>query len=447
MVSLFIVSSAICSQSAAQNSIDFDRACKLVLEQYPKIASARTEVESSIAKIREKKGAFDPIVSAQSEWLRFNSDGKAASSQVFGATIEATLDSGLSIATGTRFGFGKVKSPATTTGDGGETFVQLKIPLLRNWLVNEKSVQFRQAQIGLDLAQQTLRTVELDSLRAMSGAYWDWVAAQEKLRLAQSLLQLGAERAKAISERVTAGDLPAVDQIEAETEVKRREAALLKSRRDLEKAAIKLDVYLGGQASAVIPAEASRLKDEMDFPDLSASDLQRPELDAVDTLTRLLQQGLAQAKNETKPNFDVVVGSGIDAGARSIGQTSKVGVIYSIPIGQNVARGRVSDLEQKLAKLTAERELLKRQIESEILDAQSAIKAAKERASVSLGEVSLSKELENAEKVRFEIGEGTLFLINQRERSTFEAEQRLVDILAELAAARQSLKFAQGRVQ
>ncbi|MFX5701396.1 hypothetical protein ABTE07_21285, partial [Acinetobacter baumannii] len=59
------------------------------------------------------------------------------------------------------------------------------------------------------------------------------------------LLRLATVRAAAVGDRFKAGDVPEVDHVEAQTEVKRREGGLAKAQRDLEKAAIKLSLYIG----------------------------------------------------------------------------------------------------------------------------------------------------------------------------------------------------------
>jgi outer membrane protein TolC len=47
---------------------------------------------------------------------------------------------------------------------------------------------------------------------------------------------------------------------------------------------------------------------------------------------------------------------------------------------------------------------------------------------VALREVNLARELERGERQKFDLGDSTIFLVNQRERATAEAEIKLVEI-------------------
>ena len=62
----------------------------------------------------------------------------------------------------------------------------------------------------------------------------------------------------------------------------------------------------------------------------------------------------------------------------------------------------------------------------EVRDAASAVNAAFQRVQVIRDEVEVSRELEEAERTRFELGEGTLFILNLREIQTGEAAIREV---------------------
>jgi outer membrane protein TolC len=66
------------------------------------------------------------------------------------------------------------------------------------------------------------------------------------------------------------------------------------------------------------------------------------------------------------------------------------------------------------------------QIEAEVRDAASAVRAAHERVLLIAEEVKVARELEEAERARFDLGDGTLFLVNLRELATADAAIREV---------------------
>jgi outer membrane protein TolC len=172
----------------------------------------------------------------------------------------------------------------------------------------------------------------------------------------------------------------------------------------------------------------------------------RPEVKALKPLRASLDAQLKLARNDRKPSLDLTLSPGYDTGDGAIGSTAKLGVVYSAPLRQNTADGRIAETEAKLRKFDADTQLLVQTIRNEVDDAVSAVRTSAERVKVAEEELALAKRLEQAERDRFEIGEGTLFLLNQRERGTAEAAVRWIDVLAEHQQALVALRAAAGEL-
>ena len=67
---------------------------------------------------------------------------------------------------------------------------------------------------------------------------------------------------------------------------------------------------------------------------------------------------------------------------------------------------------------------LRDQVVAEVEDAASALRAAYQRLQVARDEVRVSRRLEDAERTRFQIGDGTLFQLNLRELAAIESMLR-----------------------
>ncbi|MFM7188076.1 MAG: TolC family protein [Armatimonadota bacterium] len=228
--------------------------------------------------------------------------------------------------------------------------------------------------------------------------------------------------------------------------MRRREAALNKADRDIQKAAIMLAGYLWQDDGTPLPPPTmEQLPSEMPVPAfLEVARLQssregalakRPEILAI--AVQLMTVGLDErlALNDSRPDLSVVLQPGQDMGRLGIGETLKAGINFSVPVGRWDASGRRDAARAKTVKLTQDRELTKRQVLLEVDDAWSAINAAVERFQATDAEVSLAKQLEEGERKRFAAGDSTLFLVNQRERATAEALGRLIDIQLEYQQA------------
>ncbi|MFN7621620.1 MAG: TolC family protein, partial [Acidobacteriota bacterium] len=104
---------------------------------------------------------------------------------------------------------------------------------------------------------------------------------------------------------------------------------------------------------------------------------------------------------------------------------------FSVPLRQRTADGRIAQARLKLEKLALDVANERQRITTEVLDAISAINTATTRYLAALAEVNLARQLEEGERARFDLGDSTLFLVNQRERATAEARVKLIEIQAE----------------
>jgi outer membrane protein TolC len=416
---------------------------------FPKLIGADAERRLAAAKRREKSGAFDVTTAIGSDFLRYNSAstrGKEYTATVSAATVEMTLRSGVKLIAGRDFNSGVVKSPLSSTGSGGTFFAGAKVPLLRGLGVNEKAIGERQAILGIPLSDRNYDTVRLSALVSAATAYWDWAAAGQKRRVAADLLRLAELRATQMRRENELGAQPNIAVTEADQEVQRRRGALIKADRDLQKTAYKLGVYLwesDGSPGAVPSPE--RVPEGMPVPTpLPAADTDaareravavRPEIGAVAIQQEITRLEAALAENDAKPDLSLTLQPGQDLGRLGIGETMKAGIAFSVPLNRWEATGRRDGARAKLAKLTQEQELLKRQAALEVEDAASAVNTTEERYRAAVQEVDLAVRLEEGERTRFRAGDSTLFLVNQRERATAEARSRLIDVMAEYQQA------------
>ncbi len=432
-----------------RQTLTFSGVMNRVQSAYPKVRGIAQERQAAAGKIREKQGAFDTTVSLGLEYLSYNSAssrGKNAEASITTATVEMAMRSGAKLIVGRDANSGLVKSPISSTGSDGTIYAGIKLPLLRGAGVNEKSIAELQAKLGLPLAEAAITQVVVASKAAAGSAYWEWVAAGNKRKVATDLLALASLRAKQIAREVELEAQPRIAITEAEQEVRRREAALNKAERDIQKAAIKLASYLWqDDGTPLPPPDNEQLPSEMPlpaFPDaarLQASRegalAKRPEILAIALQLTNVALDERLANNDSRPDLSVVLQPGQDMGRLGIGDTLKAGINFSVPVGRWDATGRRDTARAKTIKLTQDRELVKRQVLLEVDDAWSAINASVERYLATDAEVTLAKRLEDGERKRFAEGDSTLFLVNQRERATAEALGRLIDIQLEYQQA------------
>lgn len=422
---------------------------------HPKIEGATAEIEAARGKVREKRGAFDPVLSFSSDSIRYNPSsarGKEYTTFMTETSVEVLTRDGIKFFLTHQLSAGQVKSPATSTGNLGNVVAGAKIPILRDNRVNQKTIEEKQARVGEPIAEANRLLAKVDTLRAASLSYWEWLGAGERLKIQNQLLEIASTRYEQIRKIAAQGLRPKIDVTEALSQLDSRQTSRTKAERDLQKAAFKLNEYLWNPDGTAKDAPTSDSLVQLEIPSepesggldalITTAYERRPELQALNLARQVVQYDLALAQNARRPDLDLVVGPGQDFGAGGIGTTWKAGIFFSFPLYWNAAEGSQANFRAKLAKLNQEEKLLKLRIKNEVQDAKNALLLAHQRYRQGVEMVQSLKKVEDGERIKFDQGISTLFLLNQRETATAEAAARVVDFLVEYYQAQAALSAA-----
>jgi outer membrane protein TolC len=448
------------SEQTLVGGLTYQRFLGQVRAHHPKLYSADLDRRIAGAKLLEKQGAFDPGISLETDYLRYNDfskRGKVSNAFDNDLAVSWLSRSGARFAAGGRYNTGDVKPPLYPTGKIGEYFMSVRMPLLRGFRINDKVAMEMQAEVGIPLADALFYQARLSTLLQASYGYWNWVYAHRKVGISENLLSLANIRYQAIRDRVKEGDLPPIDEIEAGQEVQRRKSLFIKSQREYERQLFNLSRYLWGPGGQpVSPPEKSAIPEVLPTPDRLEEDTwmearkqaleTRPELKALNLQKEMVEVDLRYARNLKLPVLDLFATPGYDTGEKSIGPTIRTGIVLTVPLRQRTANGLIAAAEFKAQKLDLEQRLILQQVLLEVDDAVSAINAAYQQYLASNKEYELAKELEKGERDRFELGDSTLFLVNQRERSSAEAAMRVLDLEVEYHQSIANFKAVSGQL-
>ena len=447
-------------ESLMATPLTLDTVLNLVELNHPKLKAAAYMQKIATAKRIEKQGAFDPAVRSNNYYQEYNSPTKVGTAKdTFqnDVSLDFLTRSGIKVSAGGIYNQGAIKSPASATGDTGEYYVGFKIPILRDFLINEKSAAEKQAFIGEDIAFVNYQQTRLFTLLNAATSYWDWVANARKLDVAKTLLNVANSRSELTQARVQLGDIPAIDSVEAQQEVQRRQGLLAKAERDFQKATLKLALYLWSDphTPAEKPSIANTPKIWLDPTGIDSNSLNeiyntawmnRPELKNIALEKRITQIDKKLAANQKLPALNLSIAPSYDTGNLGVGPTGKVAIETIIPLRTRTASGQLEAARFKLEKLTVDEKLTVQQIRLEVDDALSAIQTSYDRYQAALDELNSAQKMETGERQKYTLGDSTLFLLNQRERATAEAEIKLIEAKMDYEISQAALKASTGQL-
>lgn len=439
--------------------LGLDEVLAAVDSAFPKLLAAERERAVARGKLLEKQGAFDPVLEMKREDQEFfDANDKFKEKEKLSFAVDVPTRSGA------KWSLGGRSSESWLGGKGPKErdtlLVGVKLPLGRDATINPKLGEEKKARIGVGRADAEFAGKRIGLLLKAAQGYFKWVAAARSLAVAEDLLALARARAEAIGEQVAAGDAPRLAAVEAEQEAVRREGLTVKARRGFEKAALELGLFLwdaeGNPAGppgrervprgAVVPQELTPAEVEAAIARGVAA---RPELATLEAEAEAARVDLALAKNEGRAAVDLFYNSGRDSALEVFDELEKrlqAGIKVTVPLRRRSAFGAADQARAKLEKLDFERALLRQAIETEVRDAAQEWTATVERWRAARDELGLARELEAGERDRWEHGDSTLFLVNQRERARAEAELKLIEVEAEYEADRVLLRAVQAQL-
>lgn len=428
-------------QPASTNPLNLEDVLDSVKNCYPEIEIAIGDIESANGKVLASWGEFDQIFSAHSisQPLSFYQNYRN------GVAMTRPLYGGGEVFGSYRNGIGDFEPwfGERETNDGGEFKAGFSLPLLKNRVIDERRTELYSAGYQRDQVEANVDSRLLLFQRFATQAYWDWVAAGYLVRIQQRLLKLAETRVDQINDYIEAGDLAKITRIDNDRFIAGRRNSLIKARRELEKAAIKLSLFWRDQSCNPVIVDPSRIPDS--FPDelrildnQLAADIQtalsvRPELQELIAARKEIWVKLQYARNLTLPKVDLKGFASQDFGGEASPTGDKtpfelqLGVLAEVPIQRREGQGKIRAAEGKLTKIDAKTQLVTDKIRAEVQDAASAVNAAFDQIQQSEQNVNLTRESLELGRFAFLQGDISLLALNIYETDVAAAELQLLD--------------------
>jgi outer membrane protein TolC len=439
-----------------QSPLNLEQVKASVVEKFPLIQSVIQEAQVAAGKQQSARGAFDVKLLAESlnmpqgYYKNYRHLVKAEQPTWLGGAMYGQY----------RIGDGDFQPwyGERETNEGGEFKVGLAAPLLRNRAIDERRAEIARADLQAAVVTPQVERQILESVQISAYVYWSWVAAGQAYVVTQELLDVAADRDRAIRRQVELGNLPQTEQQQNERLIASRQAKLIEANRKLQSSAIKLSLFLRDDAGDPVLPTPRELPTRFPQPtdprsldlesDISRALDQRPELRELTVVRQIVSVDLQQSENELLPNLTAVVEASKDVGGPASSKRDKTpfeleaGLLFDVPIQRNKAYGKIQSAQGKLSQLSLKQQYTVNKIVSEVQDAHSALIAAYERIGRTQQSVELARKLVKAEYRSFELGNSDVLRIAIQESSELDARYLEIEALLDYYQAQAQYQAA-----
>jgi outer membrane protein TolC len=438
----------------------------LVEQFHPVARQAALNPERARQDIRQARGAFDPSVNAKYYGKQFKGTEYFHDWETY---LRIPTWFGVDVKAGWDRGTGPYVNPQEYTATGGLSYVGLSVPLGQGMLVDERRTALRVAQALVGLAEAERRAVRNKLLLSASKDYWEWALATERLRLLTVNEQVAAVRFAATRQRVLAGDVAAIDSVEAQAELQNRQSQRVAARVQWQNATLVASSYLWdaqgrprelpptARPQALLPAQAWRPLTP-DTLEILAAQAQQRHPDLLKTRVKQVQLGLENRLllNKLLPKFNVDYNLLLPGRPFALENNPqpfqsgysvnnyKLGLSLAQPILLRAERAKRQLNQIKLRDAGFQLDNDQRQVGNALQTAANDWQALLEQLRLQQQATANYQRLRDGELIRFDNGESTVFFINSREASLLSARQKLAELQAKYAQTQAQVRYAAG---
>ena len=371
-------------------------------------------------------GAFDTKISTKYDTKKY----PVSKGDFFDTAIETPMENGLDLVARYRKAEGTQEYNNIKTGDKGEFQLGVKVPL-------------REFIKGINSRKLNLQTASLDRIKFNFEAknnlrflYRDILSSYHKLLYYKALLELeetlfskGKDREYFIQRGVKEGALAKISLLEMEQQLINRKQRLLSTQNDYENALESFLKYLSFSKDSFLAQY--QLMNILDVPynhktiesSIHYALLNRPDLKVFDYEKDKLALQMKQAKLLKYPKINVGL-----YGVHDIKYENgfKVAIDMDFPVEQREYKGKYTELQKKMDNIENKREKSIVTMKTNLNNIINSLEIVRQNIENSRNEVSLVKQLEEAENKKYKLGRSNLFMVNQREISTLEVKKKLL---------------------
>jgi outer membrane protein TolC len=441
-------------QTYGQQILTYQEYMLWVRDFHPVAKQAEVTLRFGEEELRASRGGFDPLVYADYDRKRFKNTNYFDKRE---AGVVVPTWGGVELKGLIEQNTGSLLNPEKDVPDDGLIALGASVNVGQGLLIDRRRAALRQAQIYVESTKAERQLILNDLYLDATETYWNWASDYMNVKVLQEGVELAEQRFEMVKESYIQGDFPAIDTVEAYTQVMDRIYRLQTAQIQYFRSTQFVNTFLWDQNEEPIELLESTFPEnvlnEMIF-DYSKESLREyiemhPDLRLTDFDIESLMVERRFRSNQLLPvlkvNYNFLTESFNDFGnSQFLENNYKMGVTFGMPLFLRRERGALGLTKAKIDYKNYQRDLklvqLKTKLESEIYNFET----VERQLRVFINNVNGLQKLLDGEMIRFDIGESSLFLVNAREVSLISAQLTLNDLSGKRKSAYAKLLNAAG---
>lgn len=424
-------------------TLNAEQYLQIVKTYHPIAKQANIQVDQSEAEILLARSNFDPILRNIASQKTI--DGKDYYLENI-TEISIPTWYGIELIGGRDNLRGTRVNPAETQGI--TNYAGLSIPLAKDLIIDKRRAALRKAKIMNTLADDQRKGILNDLLNESVETYWNWVKTYQILGVYQDFLKLNKIRFAQVKRSFELGDVPAIDTLEALTQLQYIETMIQQSQLDFNQASLEASLYLWDEnenpveiLDSIYPADNYKQLTipedfiiDLDLLKLKAAELHpdllvyNSKIQALGVDKQLKFQGLLPKINFNYLSTEIINKTPALFSEGLGNNNFYYGLKMEIPLRFSQGRAEYRLAKQKLAFENLNRTQKLNQINVKIEKYFQENRILKNQIGIQENNYENYLNLLTAEQTKFFMGESSLFKINAREMKALEVLNKLISM-------------------
>lgn len=421
--------------------LTYEQFLQQIYQSHPIAKQINIQREVAAQYLKKARGGFDPKVGANWDFKNFEQKNYY---NILNAYLSVPIWSDIAIEAGYNYTNGYYLNPENKLPEVGQAYLGVKIPLLNGLWTSARRTTLQQAKLMLGASEVEIQALLNDLLYKAGKTYWDWVKAYNELLVVSTSLENAKTQFEATKISFEQGDKPAVDTLKSFIQIQTRTILLANKLIEVQNTARLISSYLwnenqeplilqegmypvGLQQLAMQPLSVDLLEHSLNklqqHPTILMYDFKLQNLD----LERKLKVNNLLPKLDFKYNF--LSTEHVDFFASSAAapvENYKLGVKFSMPIFIRKERADLALVKLKLKATSYQQEAKRRDLQIKVENYFNEVQNFALQTTTIEQLVANYATLLEVERVKFSIGESSVFMVNTRETQLLDAQMKLI---------------------
>ena len=444
----------------AQDSIQklgFSDYMTIVKNNHPLAKQANLKKEFAAAELMRSRGGFDPMAYGDVNQKYFSDEQYYS---LIDAGLKVPTWFGIELYSGFEQGEGNYINPQRSTPNNGLVYGGVSVSVGRGLFIDERRAELKKAKIYTDFTKEERRILINELMLQASKVYWQWYASAQKVEVFDQAVTLAEIRFEGMKSSASVGESPSIDTLEALIQLQNRQILYQEAILDYNNAKEALNVYLWDENE--VPLEISEriqppsneellskinIIEQTDY--LDSLILNHPQLVKGKLYIDQLEVERRLKAEQLKPQVDLKYNAineplkGNIMDGYSI-NNYRWGLTFSMPLFLRESRGELKRTKLIIQDQKLGLDNLQAKIKYGVNTSINTWRTSQSQLEVYNQTVNNVERLVEGEQQKFDTGESSLFLVNQREMRFINAQIGFIEMMAKNQHAFMEVQYSLG---